>query len=232
MEFTLLFAALMAVLSLYGMLWWEGKRGNAAGCSRDLWDVALTSLIIGAVVGRLAAMIGDGVNPLTNPGDILIVRAGVATGWASLAALASVAWQARHDGWALADGLAAAALAGLAGWHAGCLTRDACLGTPSDLPWAYAQPGSSVTRHPVELYAALLFAIAAAALALWKMRPAPLAMPTGIALVAAGMIRFETEPFRPALGNGPIIWYVAAVMVGVTIAVVVGRRLRDAAAPH
>ena len=34
MEFTLLFAALMAALGLYGFLWWEGKRGNAADCSQ------------------------------------------------------------------------------------------------------------------------------------------------------------------------------------------------------
>ena len=59
MEFTLLFAALMAALGLYGFLWWEGKRGNAADCSRSLWDLSLTAAIAGLFAGRLAAMIGD-----------------------------------------------------------------------------------------------------------------------------------------------------------------------------
>ena len=36
-------------------------------------------------------MIGDGVNPLTHPADIVIIRGGVATGPAALAALATVA---------------------------------------------------------------------------------------------------------------------------------------------
>ena len=107
-------------------------------------------------------MISDGVNPLTNPGDIIIVRAGVATGPAALAALAVLIALARTEIVVVADGLAAAALGGLAGWHAGCLARDACLGTPSDLPWALSLEGSDITRHPVEIYAAALFLIGAA----------------------------------------------------------------------
>lgn len=215
MEFTLLFAVLIGVLGLYGFLWWEGKRGNAAGCSRSLWDLALTSAAIGLFIGRLAAMIGDGVNPLANPGDIIIVRSGVATGPAALAALVTMAVLARRELVVVADGLAAAALGGLSGWHAGCLARDACLGTPSDLPWAYSLDGSAITRHPVELYAALLFLVVGAALAWFKAyrRPAPL-VPAGIALAAAGGIRLLTEPIRPALAGGPEPWYWAAIVAG------------------
>jgi prolipoprotein diacylglyceryltransferase len=228
-EFTLLFAALAGVFGLYGFLWWEGKRGNAADCSRSLWDTAVTAAIVGILGGRLAAMVLDGVNPITNPGDIIIVRAGVATGPATLVALATIVVLARRELVIVADGLAAAALGGLAGWHAGCLGRDACLGTPSDLPWASALEGSTITRHPVELYAAALFFLAAAGLAWFKAyrRPSPW-LPTGVALVAAGSVRLATEPMRPALAGGPEAWYWAAVVLGAVLIALSRARRREA----
>ena len=221
MEFTLFGAVLFAVVPLYSVLYWEARRGNAAACTRDLWDVALTAAVVGLLVGRLAAMLGDGVNPIANPADIIIVRGGVATGPATVAALSTAAWLGRRELWPVMDGLAAAALAGLSGWHAGCVVRDACLGTPSDLPWAYSQAGSTVTRHPVELYAALLLGIAAAGIALWRRRSrvAPSAA-AGLALAIAGLVRLVTEPIRPALGDGPVLWYWTALLVGAaTVAV-------------
>ncbi len=216
MEFSLLSAVLLAVMPLYGVIYWEAKRGNAASCSRSLWDIALGALVVGVFAGRLAAMVSDGVNPLTNPADIIVVRGGVATGPATAAALTTVAWLGRDALAAAMDGLAAAALAGLSGWHAGCVVRDSCLGSPSDLPWALAQEGSNVTRHPVELYAALALAIGAIALGWWRAtgRPTPWA-PAGAALATAAAVRLFTEPLRPALGPGPRWWYVAGVVAGV-----------------
>lgn len=217
MEFTLLSAALIAVMAVYGMLYWEARRGNAASCTRSLWDVALTAIIAGIFVGRVAAMIEGGVNPLSNPGDLLIVRGGVATGPAAIAALATVAWLARRELWPVADGLAAATLAGLSGWHAGCVVRNACLGTASDLPWAFAQGGSSLTRHPVELYAAAAFTLAAG-LAVWMRTRWPIAgVVVGFALAVAGITRLATEPLRPSLGSGPVIWYAAAAIAGIAV---------------
>jgi len=219
MEFSLLFSALIGVMSMWLMLRWEAARGNAAECTKDLWDIALMAGLAGILVGRLAAMIGDGVNPLTNPGDIVIIRGGVSTGWAASSAIAIVAWRARNEFWLVSDGLAAAALAGLAGWQAGCLTRDACLGTPTDLPWAQAQSGSQIGRHPVELYAAIGFAVGAVGLAWWKARGRPgLGVPAGLALATAGGVRLASEPFRPSLSNGPVAWYLAALVVGLGVA--------------
>jgi hypothetical protein len=218
MEFSLLFAVLMGVLALYGFLWWEGARGNAAECSRSLWDIALTAGTVGLFAGRIAAMVGDGVNPISNPADIIIVRAGVATGPAALVALMTIAALSRREVVLVADGLAAAVLAGLGGWHAGCLARDACLGTGSDLPWAYSLGGSTVTRHPVELYTALLF-LAAGALVAWAKayrRPPPL-VPAGSALAVAGAVRLATERMRPSLAGGPDAWYWAALVVGLVV---------------
>jgi prolipoprotein diacylglyceryltransferase len=132
-----------------------------------------------------------------------------------LVGLTTAVWMARGQLWPVLDGLAAASLAGLAGWHASCVVRDSCLGTPSDLPWAFAQEGSSVTRHPVEIYAALALAAAAVTLVLLKahMRLAP-GVAAGAALVIAAVVRLATEPLRPSIGDGPVGWYVAGILVG------------------
>ncbi len=220
MEFTLLGAVFVGVVPLYLVLYWEAKRGNAASCTRNLWDIALSAVVAGVFVGRLAAMVADGVNPLTNPGDILIVRGGVATGPAVVAALATVAWLGRRELWPVFDGLAAASLAGLSGWHAGCLVRGACLGSPSDLPWAYAQSGSTISRHPVELYAAVLLALGAVAIAIWRSRGRPLpGLPAAAALICAATVRLVTEPLRPTLDGGPVWWYILGIALGGAVAV-------------
>ncbi|GMQ84532.1 MAG: hypothetical protein BMS9Abin07_0096 [Acidimicrobiia bacterium] len=215
MEFTLLGSAAIAVATLYAMLYWEARHGNADRCAGNLFDTALTAAAVGVFIGRLVAMAFDGVNPITHPADILLVRAGVSTIGATLGALAVFAWPARRELIPMADGVAAAALAGLAGWHAGCITRDACLGTASDLPWAVAQEGSQITRHPVALYAALLFAIAAVGLALWKAYGRPgLGVPASAALAAAGAIRLATEPMQPSISGGPVWFYGIGIVVG------------------
>ena len=217
MEFTLLFAAAIAVAAGQIALRWEAARGNAAECSADLWDLLLAGLVAGLFIGRLAAMVGTGVNPLTSLGDILIIRGGVATGPATLAGLATVAVLARTEIVAVLDGLAVAALATLGGWHLGCLARDACVGTPSDLPWAMTQAGSEVSRHPVELYAALMFLAAAVVLARIRKRGLRPGTAASASLLIAATGRLITEPVRVSLSGGPVWWYglgIAAALVG------------------
>ncbi len=215
MEFTLLAAAATAVAALYAMLWWEARHGNAERSSGNLFEAAVTSAAVGVFVGRVVAMIIDGVNPITHPGDILLVRAGVSTVAATVGTIAVFAWLSRREPIPMADGIAAAALAGLAGWHAGCLAREACLGTASDLPWALAQEGSEISRHPVGIYAALLFAFSAVAIALWKAYRWPGAgIPASAALTSAGAIRLVVEPMQPSLDGGPVWFYALGVLVG------------------
>jgi len=207
MEFTLLGAALGAVVAAYAVLWFESGRTNAAGCTRDVWDAIVSAMVAGLVVGRLAAMVLAGTNPLTSPGDILIVRGGVDTIAATLAGLVTFAWMARSDLWRLADAAAPAALAALAGWHAGCLTRGSCLGTPSDLPWAMSRSGSAITRHPVELYTAIALAAATIGLVAWKRSRPRDGVIAAVALLAAALARVATEPLRPGLGSDLALWY-------------------------
>jgi prolipoprotein diacylglyceryltransferase len=222
-EFTLLWAAATGVGLALLMGKWEERLGLIPEETGTLADLILGAAVAGLISGRLAAMFLSGTNPFSHPGDILIVRSGVDTGFASLGALAFVSLTSRRRLAATIDALGPAAMAGLAGWHAGCLYRGACLGTTSSLPWAVAQEGSTITRHPVEIYAALLF-LAAGLTLLWKLRRrlgyagAVGAMALGI----AGAIRLATEPLRPSLGPGPLGWYLAAIVLG-TVGVIVAR---------
>ncbi len=221
MEFTLLWAALTAV----GFAW-LGTR---------IWDERLpdhaTDRMVGAaasgiLVGRLTAMVLQGTNPLANPADILIVRGGVHTAATTVAAIATYLWAAKWR-FAFLDATAPAALMGLAGWHAGCLWRQACLGSASNLPWAWAQDGSPITRHPVELYTAvgLIFAAWLVSRLPWKILNR-----AGVALASAGLVRLLTEPMRPSISGGPVFWYISAVILGLA-AVLIGPRIIREVAP-
>jgi len=214
MEFTLLWAAVTGVGAA-----WVGTRIWNERLPDHATDRMVGAAATGLLVGRLTAMILQGINPLTNLGDILIVRGGVHTGAAAAGAIATYLWAAK---WKVAylDATAPAALLGLAGWHAGCLWRGACLGSESNLPWAWAQEGSLITRHPVELYAAIGLILAA-----WIVSRLPWSILTraGVALASAGLVRLLTETIRPSLSGGPVGWYIAAIVIG-TAAVFIGPR--------
>jgi prolipoprotein diacylglyceryltransferase len=219
MEFTLPAAALTAVAAM-----WLANRLLARRITVDRpTDALVASAAIGLAVGRIAAMIGAGVNPLTHPGDILIVRGGVATGAAALGALVALSWIYRHSLPVALDQTAPAALAGLAGWHGGCIWRGTCLGTATDLPWAILSDGTEIGRHPVELYTAGGFILAAVAVTRWMTRPWVAA---GAALAAAGVVRLSTEPLRLTIVGGPVGWYAAAILVGAGVAIAGHRRIR------
>ena len=215
MELTLLAAALTGV----GGVWITNKL-LAPAVDRPT-DALIGAAAAGLIVGRLAAMVGAGVNPVTRPGDILVVRGGVSTEFAALAALAVVSWMHRRQLPTVLDHLAPAGLAGLGGWHGGCLWRDACLGTVSDLPWAMTSTGTTITRHPVELYAALGMLLAALVVSRLIHRPW---MAAGVGLAAAGAVRLATEPLRQSIVGGPTGWYWIGVVVGVAAALA-GQRL-------
>ncbi len=218
MEFSLLWAALAGVATMGLALRWRRPH-----LPPHAFDRLMGAVLVGLASGRLAAMAVAGVNPITRPGDLLVVRGGVDTGFASAGALLALAWWFRRDLFRSLDALAPPILFGLAGWQAGCLFRQACLGTASDLPWAWSRPGSQVTRHPVELYAALL--LGAGGLWLWG-RQVPAGTLAGAALVVAAGARWVTQPLRPSLAGGPVVWYGLAVLVGTVVALVGWRRAR------
>ena len=122
MEFTLLWAALTGVFFAWGgtRLWPEGLPDHAT-------DRMVGAAAAGLLIGRLVAMTLQGTSPLLHPGDILIVRGGVHTAAATVGALGVYLWAVKGQIRFL-DATAAAAVLGLAGWHAGCLWRNMCLG--------------------------------------------------------------------------------------------------------
>lgn len=211
MEFTLLFAALTGAAGIWAGVWWLRRTGRIGDDVERPGDVLTGAALAGLVVGRVAAMLLDGVNPITNPADALIVRAGVDTGFASIGAIGALAWSQRRRLPEGMDVLAPAALTGLAGWHAGCLWRGTCLGTAADLPWAWSLTEGGAARHPVELYTALLLVTAAISVARLPRRPW---LSTGAALVAASAARLVTQPLRPTLTGGPVWWYAAGIGLG------------------
>ncbi|NNC40353.1 MAG: hypothetical protein HKN80_06630 [Acidimicrobiia bacterium] len=223
MEFTLLWAALLGVAAMWALLKLEKRLGLLPDSRSDWFDLLIGSAVVGLVAGRLAAMILTGTNPVTHLGDFILIRGGVDTGFASLATLLYLLWATRRSGLASLDAVVPAGLAGLAGWHGGCLFRGTCLGTRSDLPWTWAEPGSDLTRHPTELYAALLFLVAAFGLLMLLRRGAANGIAAGLGLAAAGLIRLLTEPLRPSLGSGPVWWYSAAILIGLLVAIVAQR---------
>jgi prolipoprotein diacylglyceryltransferase len=210
-EPTLLWAALTGVGAAWLVLRVPRVRGRLpARIDRPL-DLLVTAAVAGLLTGRLAAMVRSGTSPLTAPLDVLAVRGGVDTGFAALGALVTLLVVTRREIPEAIDALAPAVVAGIAGWHAGCVWRGACLGTRSNLPWAWAEAGSDVTRHPVELYAAALLGLAALGLTRLPARPWLL---SGAALVALAGTRLLTEGMRPSILGGPTGWYLAGVSVG------------------
>lgn len=215
MEFTLLWAVLTAVVMV-----WVGTKVWPDHLPDSPFDRMIGAATGGLFIGRLTAMLSQGINPIAHPLDILIVRGGVYTGAAVIGTIGVFVWMVRGQLRHL-DAVAPATLAGLAGWHAGCLWRGACLGTISNLPWAWSEPTTSITRHPVEIYAAIGFITAGWLVSRlsWRMLAK-----SGSALALAGLIRLATEPMRPSLTGGPKGWYLTAILLGLVV-VWVGPRL-------
>jgi prolipoprotein diacylglyceryltransferase len=214
-EFSLLWAVVTAlVFAWLGLRLWPDRLPDHA------LDRLIGAAVIGLIVGRLTAMIVQGVNPITNPTDVIIIRGGVDTAAATFWFGAALVWTSRSTRFAL-DALAPATLLGLVGWHMGCLWRGACLGTPTDLPWGWALDGSTVIRHPVEIYAAVGLALAAWLVSRlgWQ-----LWLRAGAGLAIASAMRLLTQPLRPSITGGPTIWYVIGIVVGLG-AIVAGRAM-------
>jgi len=204
-EFTLLWAAVTAA----GFLW-LGVRIWPEHLPDHPVDRLIGASAGGLLVGRLVAMVAQGTSPLSHPGDVLLVRGGVHTAAATVGAVGIYLWSVRGRIGFL-DASAPAAILGLAGWHAGCLWRGACLGAASDLPWAWSLPSSSIDRHPVELYAS--GALMAGAFVVSKLSMQPL-LRTGTALAVAAAVRLLTEPLRLSVTGGPGGWYALGIVVG------------------
>lgn len=210
MEFTLLGRAVAAALAVSFVI-------RLLESDERLGEMALGASIAGLIAGRLTAMVSAGSNPLASPLDIVIVRGGVSTWGASIGALLALAWLARRDTIAAAAALGAPVVAGLAAWHGSCVLGGACLGTTTSLPWGMAATAGGPPRHPVEIYAALILAVAAVGVALARRRQADALTVVGFALAVVAGARLVTEPLRLTIGGGPWPLYALGTALGAGI---------------
>ncbi len=224
MEFTLLGRALLAVGAAWLTVRVLDRNGAISERAAKPWDILLGAAMVGLLVGRLWAMVAGGTNPITNPLDVIVIRGGVDTVGASLGALAALGWWTRSSPSRALDALAVPALAGLAAWHAGCVITGSCAGTETTLPWAI-ESAAGVGRHPVEVYAALAFVLAA--YLLLRIRHARPGTVAALGLIAAAGIRLATEPLRLHLGDGLVVPYSVGVGLGLLGLLLARRTLSD-----
>jgi prolipoprotein diacylglyceryltransferase len=230
MEFRLLFAATLAIAAAALVIGASTRDDPQERRSRI--DLLLGVVMGGILVGRITAMLLAGTNPLLRPADLLVVRGGVDPMAATLGGLTAVVILRRRSAPRSLDLLAVPALAGLSAWHGACVLRSACLGSPADLPWAYAEAGSALTRHPVELYTAVIFGVGALLLA--RARTGTPGVLAGSAIVVAAAIRLVTEPLRPTLGSGRVAAYGVGLAVATlaTVALSLAGRGRGSPSVH
>jgi prolipoprotein diacylglyceryltransferase len=228
MEVSLLVAAILSAGAGWAALRLEEAKGMLAVTRREAWDTVVLACVAGVAAGRLAHLVASGVDLIHHSADLFVIRGGVSSGWASLTAIGvCIASTARRRLPSLLDQIAPAALASLSAWHASCLIRASCLGDVTGLPIGWHQSGSTLRRHPVELYASVLLLSAAIAAFMMLTRRVPRLLVASLSLAMAGTSRLITEPLRPSFHGGPTGWYTSAVAAGLVVAalvVVAGRR--------
>lgn len=220
MDLTLLLRALGAMATM-ALALWASRRNSPYGASEPFGDL-LGAVLVGMAAGRLAYVVGEGIDILENPMELVLVRGGVAPVPAAMGALAYLAWTCRSHLLDRIDRLAPAVLAGMAAWEAGCWWQGSCLGSPTDVWWAMGLPGSDLTRHPVGIYQAALLVVGAALL-WWR----PLRWRGAIAaagLAWASAVRLAVPLWSVAGWSTWRWWYLAGVLIG--LGGVLGARLR------
>lgn len=212
MEFGLLAAAVGALTAAGIVVVWQQRKRSIL--PDRPFDRILGAVLVGLFVGRVAEMLLLGINPLTDPGQILLVRGGVSTVAAAVAATSTLLVTLRAN-LARLDGLAPALVGGLGAWHLGCLVRASCLGAVTALPWGWPLPGSDLSRHPVELYTALLLIAAT----IWLLRGnSAQGQKAALAMAAMAGSRLVTEPLRLRIGDGLWPFYLGATVAGLAVA--------------
>ncbi len=209
MDLTLVSRAATAMLVVAGTLWLTRRR--RPGVAEAPFSDLLGAVLVGMAAGRVAYVVGEGINLISHPVEVLLVRGGITPVPAALGALGYLAWTCRSDFLNRIDYLAPAVLAGLAAWEAGCWWQGSCLGSPSGLWWAVALPGSDLTRHPAGVYAALLLAAGSIWLGLRPPRWRGVAAATGLGWSAG--VRLIAPLWSVPGWSMWSWWYLAAVLL-------------------
>lgn len=166
---------------------WLRQRSAEAG---PLLALASGPVIVGLLVGRVAAVLQDDPATLRRPFDLLFIRGGVEF-WPGVAAAAAMVWVAARREPSntlerLAE-LAPFALWGYAAFEATCLVRDGCFGPPS--PVGLRPGGHGAPQIPVGVLVAACVAGVGVAVWLWRRRLGPAG---GLAVALIGLAGART----------------------------------------
>ena len=196
-------------LIAFALGWWLGRvraRDAWRGWSRDDVGDVLFWVALGVVVGgRLGyAFFYDLERTIASPLSVFAVwRGGMSFHGGLIGVLIAMWWFARARGrgfFYVADFIAPLVPLGIAAGRLGNFINGRLWGTPSDLPWAmvFHDPrAGDVTRHPSQLYEALLEGIILFAVLWWfTRRPRPAMAASGVFLIGYGLARTLVEFVR------------------------------------
>jgi len=222
---------------------WMGLALSARAASRlgvdgdHIWNAGLYGLLATIVVGRLAHVIAFWPAYRLQPLDIVGLNAqAFLWGPGLLAGVIVAAWYIhRHKlPWTtVLDAAAPGVLAALIIANLGALLAGNAVGAPANLPWAVDLWG--VSRHPVQIYAALgeLVTLAGVLHALRKpSRPGTAAL---LGLLGWGLTAWLIEPFRAesaTVAAGIRLWQVIGLAAALAALWVLRRQAATANPTH
>jgi prolipoprotein diacylglyceryltransferase len=209
-DVTLLLRA-VGSLAAAAVLLWLSKRRLPCDYPQPFNDL-LGAVLMGIAVGRVAYLLGEGIDLLSRPLELIFIRGGIAPIPAAAAGLGYLVWTCRADLLNRMDHLAPAALAGLAVWEGGCWWQGSCLGSPSGLWWSLPLPGSDLTRHPVGMYAAVVLAVGALLLARRPLRGKGETAAAGLSWICA--VRLATPLWSVGAWTNWTWWYLVGLLIG------------------
>jgi phosphatidylglycerol:prolipoprotein diacylglycerol transferase len=225
---------------------WHAERGWTRRDAEDLLFYGVLGVVIGGRLGY--ALFYKPGYYAAHPLEVLAVwKGGMSFHGGLLGVIAAMALFARRRGrtfWEVTDLIAPCVPVGLASGRIGNFINGELWGRAADpsLPWAmvFPQSGSTVPRHPSQLYQFALEGLLLFAVLWWfSRRPRPEGMVSGLFLVGYGVLRFTAEYFREpddylgllALNMSMGQWLcVPMVLLGLALMAWSARRGRPAAA--
>jgi phosphatidylglycerol:prolipoprotein diacylglycerol transferase len=182
---------------------WHAERGWTRRDAEDLLFYGVLGVVIGGRLGY--ALFYKPGYYAAHPLEVLAVwKGGMSFHGGLLGVIAAMALFARRRGrtfWEVTDLIAPCVPVGLASGRIGNFINGELWGRAADpsLPWAmvFPQSGSTVPRHPSQLYQFALEGLLLFAVLWWfSRRPRPEGMVSGLFLVGYGVLRFTAEYFR------------------------------------
>ena len=194
-DLLLTMGAMAAVLALVPR--WLPPRNLGDG--RTVFDALTPGLLVGVLVGRVAAMLLDDPRGLSRLGDILILRGG-AEFWPGVVAgflvIAVMARRERAPVWARLADLAPYALLAYGVYEGACIIRDGCFGP--EAPVGLYPSGVAAREFPIGLAVALV--ITGLALLLRRLSDDRSVLLAGAA--GLGTVRAVAAIWLPRVGTG------------------------------